>query len=650
MATTHDSCKPASDTTVVTADDHTNLGLTADEMREAGYRTVDMLVRQLADAEAPPLRRATPADMRARLGGPAPEGPTPFAEVLEGIERDVLPFRARGDHPGFFAFISYCGTWPGALGDFVSSAANLYASSWMEAAGPSQVELEVLGWFKEWIGFPASASGILVSGGSAANMTALACARESLVGPMSDALVIYVADQAHSSIARAARVLGFRPDQVRVLPVRDGFRLDPATLQRAIAADLTADLHPLFVSVSGGSTNTGAIDPLTEISRVCRDAGVWMHVDAAYGAFAALTEEGRHALAGLELADSVTLDPHKWLYQSYECGCVLVREGPLLRRAFEIAPDYLLDAVPGEHEVNFADLGMQLSRTSHALKVWMSIRTFGLAAFREAIARSISHARLAQRLIEESETLEVASPAQLGVICFRRRFDEAASERESDLMHEALLAALERSGIAFISSTRLRGQFAMRMCIMNFTTRNADVEATIAFLANEPVARRPVMVPSQPLYEPHLALDQSWLGRPLIDPSGLTQIPLFAGLDDQEAARILAPASECRFGEGEMIAGEFEGSRELYVLLEGEAAVSRDRVPLANVVAGEPIGEIAALDWGAGYGYARTATVTAATPVRALVWSAADIAALIGEIPVLGDRLREVAQQRLHRA
>jgi hypothetical protein len=184
------------------------LQMSAAEMRDAGYRTVDMLVRELTDTAAPPLQRGTAPQMRELLGGAPPEDPTPFADVLAVLERDVLPYRARGDHPGFFAFISYCGTWPGALGDFIASAANIYASTWLESAGPSQVELEVLDWFKDWIGYPQTAEGILLSGGSAANMTALACARESLVGPMSDDLVAYVADQAHSSVARAARILG----------------------------------------------------------------------------------------------------------------------------------------------------------------------------------------------------------------------------------------------------------------------------------------------------------------------------------------------------------------------------------------------------------------------------------------------------------
>jgi glutamate/tyrosine decarboxylase-like PLP-dependent enzyme len=625
----------------------TDLQMSASEMRDAGYRTVDMLVGHLTDTGAPPLQRGSAAHMRELLGGDAPEDPTPFTDVLAQLERDVLAYRARGDHPGFFAFISYCGTWPGALGDFVASAANVYASTWLESAGPSQVELEVLGWFKEWIGYPPTAEGILVSGGSAANMTALACARESRVGPMSDDLVAYVPDQAHSSVARAARILGFRPSQVRVLPVGEGLRLDPATLRGAIESDRASGRRPLFVSVSGGSTSTGAIDPLPEIANVCREVGAWLHVDAAYGGFAALTERGRRALTGIELADSVTIDPHKWLYQPYECGCLLVRDGSLLRRAFEIAPDYLLDAVPDAGEVNFSDLGMQLSRASHALKVWLSIRTFGIAAFRTAIDRSIDQALLAERLIDESETLEVVSPAQLGVVCFRRHFPDAADEYESDAMHEKLIAALERSGIAFISSTRLRGRFAMRMCVMNFTTRDADIAATIAFLAGEPISRDSTQRP--PALGANLPLDRAWIARPIVTPQGLTALPLFSGLGEDQARRVLAVASERTFGQGEQMIGQWEGSRELYVMLEGEAAIDFDgRTSTAR--AGDTIGEIAALEWGAGYGYARTATVTAATELRALVFAAGDVGELVRRIPCLGERLTAIARSRLHRS
>ena len=207
------------------------LALDPETMRELGYRTIDLLVERL-QREEPPIRRASPAEMRERLHGPAPDEAEPFDEILAGLERDVLPFASRDGHPRFFGFIPFAGTWPGALGDLIASACNLYAGSWMEAAGVSQVELEVLGWFKEWIGFPPEAAGSLVSGGSAGNLTALACAREALAGPMRDDLVLYVSDQAHSSIARAARLLGFRPEQVRVLPSDDALPPRAANARR----------------------------------------------------------------------------------------------------------------------------------------------------------------------------------------------------------------------------------------------------------------------------------------------------------------------------------------------------------------------------------------------------------------------------------
>ena len=402
--------------------DESPLGLDPETMRRLGYQTVDLLVdRWVGLREQPVLRRGTPTELARRLNGSPPAGPQSFEGILEQLGSDVLPFVSHNDHPAFFAYIPGCGTWPGVLGDLVASACNIEASSWVQAAGPSQVELVVLGWFKQWIGYPEQAAGVLVSGGSAANLTALACAREALLGAMSDQVVAYLSDQAHSSMARAARVLGFRPNQVRVLPVDDGYRMRPEALAAAMAADLRAGRRPLFVAANAGATSTGAVDPLPELAALCRERGVWFHVDAAYGGFAALTERGRRWLAGMELADSVTLDPHKWLYQPFECGCLLVRAGQRLGEAFRIQPDYLKDTEAAELEVNFSDLSMQLSRTSRALKLWMSLRYFGLDAFRAAIDRSIDLALFAQAHIEASAQLELLTPAKLGVVCYRRR-------------------------------------------------------------------------------------------------------------------------------------------------------------------------------------------------------------------------------------
>jgi len=215
--------------------DEDPLGLDPETMQQLGYQTVDLLVdRWVRLREQPVLRRGTPTELARRLTGSPPEGPQGFDSILEQLGSDVLPFVSHNDHPAFFAYIPGCGTWPGVLGDLVASACNLEASSWVQAAGPSQLELVVLGWFKQWIGYPEQAAGVLVSGGSAANLTALACAREALLGAMSDRVVAYLSDQAHSSMARAARVLGFRPNQVRVLPVDDGYRMRPEALAAVV--------------------------------------------------------------------------------------------------------------------------------------------------------------------------------------------------------------------------------------------------------------------------------------------------------------------------------------------------------------------------------------------------------------------------------
>ena len=274
------------------------LAMDIEAMRRAGYATVDALVARLADPEADPvLRRAEAAEMRSRLGGPPPEQPGEYSAVLARVLADVLPYAARTDHPGYLAFIPSFATSQAALAELTAAAANPYCGAWMEAAGAAQVELEVIDWFRSWLGLPAGTAGVLVSGGSAANLTALLVAREAAGGPSAES-VVYVSDQAHSSLARTARAMGLRPQQVRVLPTDDRWRLSPGTVAAAVRADRSAGRVPFALCASGGSTNTGAVDPLADLADVCTAEGLWLHVDAAYGGFAALTAKGRAALAG----------------------------------------------------------------------------------------------------------------------------------------------------------------------------------------------------------------------------------------------------------------------------------------------------------------------------------------------------------------
>jgi aromatic-L-amino-acid decarboxylase len=634
------------------------LGLDPERMRELGYRVVDMLVERQAGLDSSPIiQRATREEMEARLPQAAPAGPMNVERLLEQLSDDVLAFSSRVDHPGYLAFIPGTGTWPGALGDFIAAATNVYAGSWLEGAGPSQLELIVLGWFKAWIGYPQSASGILTGGGSAANMTALACAREALLGSMSDQVVAYVSDQSHSSVARGARMLGFRPDQVRVLPTDQGFRMRTDALRRAMDADVAAGRRPLFVSGSAGSTNTGAIDSLPELAEICRDREVWLHVDAAYGGFAALTERGREWLAGIELADSVTLDPHKWLYQPFECGCLLVRQGESLREAFEITPDYLKDAQIARREVNFADLGPQLTRTSRAIKVWLSVEYFGVDAFIAAIDRCLDLAALAQGMIEDSPHLELMSPQGLGIVCFRRSVPGVQEEDVLARVNADLMARLNASGRAFISSTRLRGRYALRLCILNHATSREDVEGVIEWLATAPVAGEILREPAAsapPL--PALAvetgerdpdLSTGWLGRSGVETETLRSVPLFESLTDEELGLVARSGRERAAPAGEPIIRQWDSSRDFFVLLEGTAEVRTESGVRRAVEAGEFFGELAALDWGAGYGYARLASIVATSDCRLLVIPWVRLGALIRDLPAVDERIRRAVRERL---
>jgi aromatic-L-amino-acid decarboxylase len=459
------------------------LELDSEEMRRLGYRTVDLLVERIAElGEGPVWRGARRTDMEGRLREPPPEEPADPEELFEQLASDVLAYAGHHDHPRFFGFVPSCPTWPGILGDFVAAGANVFAGTWLQSAGPSTAELVVIDWFRQWLDWPPQTSGILVSGGSQANLTALGCAREAVPGAKSERATVYLSTEGHSSVPRAVRVLGFRDEQVHLVPVDELHRIRPEGLDAAIRADVAAGRQPFAAVANAGSTNTGAVDPLHELADVCREHRIWLHVDGAYGAFAMLTERGRAALHGIERADSATLDPHKWLYQPFETGCVLVRKGTRLGEAFHIMPDYLQDTLVGGREVNFADRGIQLTRSARALKLWLSLKYFGVAAFRAAIDRSLDVAAHAQSVVEETPELELLSPAMLGVVCFRRRYPELG-EREWERANANLIERLRESGEGLVSSTRIRDRYALRMCVLNHRSGEADVERVLRWLA-----------------------------------------------------------------------------------------------------------------------------------------------------------------------
>ncbi len=473
-------------------DEGRGLELKPDAMRAMGYAVVDRLVDRIAGLrESRAWSGGTREEMRARLEGLAEApaeglhdgdagGPESFDALLDALTDRVLPYRGSVDHPRFFAFVPSCPTWPGILGDFMAAGLSVFQGTWLESAGPSALELEVLGWFKEWIGYPPESAGLLLSGGSAANLTALVTARAARLGEEWEDGVVYASAETHSSVFRAARILGFRSDRIRTVDSDDGHRMRPGALAAAVAEDRARGLRPAIVVANGGATSTGAVDPLPELADVCWEHDLWLHVDAAYGGFAVLTDRGRRLLEGIGRADSVTLDPHKWLYQPFEAGCLLVRDGRRLVDAFHILPDYLQDtelapaAVPDDAEVNFADRGPQLTRSWRALKVWLSVRYWGVDRIRAVIDHTVDLAQRAEARIRGSDTLELLTPAALGVVCFKGPNGEADDTRR--------VQQLSDSGVGMISSTRVRGEYALRLCILSHRSRWEDVEAVIEML------------------------------------------------------------------------------------------------------------------------------------------------------------------------
>lgn len=447
------------------------------------HATMQRMARQVADTVAhhlatlrdqPVIAHDVPDELRARVSGMPAESPEAFDALLATLRDEVLPYAAREPHPGFMGYVPGCPSFPAILGDWLATGYNIFAGVWPVAEGPNALELAVLEWFRAWIGMPDGSGGLLTNGGSGATLTAIVAARHAVVGDDASRLprlTLYTSDQAHSAVLRAAWIAGVPRDQVRVLPTDDAFRLDLDALGTAIAADRAAGLLPLAVVVSAGTTNTGAVDALDAVADLCAREQVWLHADAAYGGFAALTDRGRSLLAGLGRCDSVALDPHKWLFVPFECGCLLARDPRRLRDAFHIMPDYLRDVASGGARVNFADYGEQLTRQSRALKIWLGVRYFGLAAIRAEIDRAMDLAAHAESLVRRIPSLEIVSPAQLGVLCFRARGDDALNERVN--------VRVNADGRYLISSTRLRGALTLRLCVLGYRTTQADVEGLI---------------------------------------------------------------------------------------------------------------------------------------------------------------------------
>jgi glutamate/tyrosine decarboxylase-like PLP-dependent enzyme len=455
---------------------NTKLQLPREQMQKIGYKIVDMIVDHFVTLHNKPVtNKSTRSDLESRLREPLPEKGTEFDSILEKIQEHVVKNIMHVDHPRFFAFVPSPNNYISVIADTLISGFNIFSGTWMEGSGPAQIELVTIDWLRQLCGMPEKAGGLFVSGGSIANLTALAVARYIKLKNIIDHAMIYCSDQTHSSIDRAVKILGFNTSQLCKLPTGDNFRLDLVKLKQTIIDDRVNNKIPFCVIANAGTTNTGAIDPLDELAEICHKENMWFHADGAYGAATILTKGGKELLKGIEYVDSLTLDPHKWLFQPYEIGCILVKQQHWLRDTFHILPEYLKDVKRAKDEINFYDYGLQLTRSFRALKLWMSFKVFGLKNFRQAINKGIEHAEQLEQLIESMENWEIVTPAQIGVLTCRFAPKEFTF-REINNINRLIVDKMTSNQFAMIHTTELKGKTVIRLCPINPRLSKADIE------------------------------------------------------------------------------------------------------------------------------------------------------------------------------
>jgi aromatic-L-amino-acid decarboxylase len=455
-----------------------------DELRALGHRMLDDTFEFLRTVRERPVWRPVPPEVRAELDEPIPyEGSDP-AEVYEMFRRDIQPYPTGNIHPRYWGWVKGTGTPLGVLSEMLAAGMNAHLAGFDQSA--SLVEAKVITWLAELLGYPKGASGLLVSGGSMANFVGLAVARQARAGfdvrteglqgdhPL---LTVYCSTETHSSIQRAVELLGLGSRALRRIPVDPAYRIDIDALRTTIAHDRAAGMRPIAVVGNAGTVNTGATDNLEALATLARAEGIWLHVDGAFGALAALSPSLRPVVVGLDRADSIAFDLHKWGYLPFEVGCTLVRDARAHHAAFAVTATYLssLERGPAAAGMPWADLGIQLTRGFRALKVWMAFKSHGVRRIAELIEQNVAQAQYLADLVERDPHLELVAPVPLNVVCFRFAAPDLDDDRLNTLNQEILIRIQER-GVALPSHTVLNGRFAIRCAIVNHRTRREDLE------------------------------------------------------------------------------------------------------------------------------------------------------------------------------
>jgi aromatic-L-amino-acid decarboxylase len=450
-----------------------------DEMRAMVDASMDRIVAYVEALPSAPAHRLDGAEDLARaLREPLPEQGAALPELLDLIFDRAAATGFNTPGPGYLAYIPGGGVFHAALARLIADVVNRYVGIWLAAPGLVQLETNVLRWFADIVGYPEAALGILTSGGSLANFSAIVTARHERLPPDFLRGTLYVSDQTHHSVRKAALLAGFPEERVRVVGSDGAFRMRLDVLAERVREDRQAGLQPFLVVASGGTTNTGAVDDLAAFADFAHDEGLWLHVDAAYGGFFALTERGRVALRGIDRADSITLDPHKGLFLPYGTGSLLVRDGAALSRAHAVGAAYLPSMQEAPEFVDFCQLSPELSRPFRGLGVWLPFRLLGVQAFREALDEKLDLARRATEALHAMEGIEVVADPQLSVVAFR----VAAEGMDHDARNAAsrrLLDAVNRRGRVFLTATTVDGSFLVRICVLSFRTHADRIDACL---------------------------------------------------------------------------------------------------------------------------------------------------------------------------
>ena len=435
-----------------------------EEIRSMGREALERIAVYYGSlAERPVVVPSTSEALRGMLSEPLPGAGTDFGTLLQALEDVVFRYSRHNAHPRFFGYISSPGTAVAAVGAMIEAALNANVSCWRSAPPATEMEHVAVGWLKEMLGYPKESAGLLTSGGSMANFAGLAAARAVKGGGR-----VYVSDEGHFSIRKAAAMLGVSVSEVRCAD----------ELPRAVSEDRAAGHAPFCLVANAGTTATGAVDPIAQMADFARREGLWLHVDAAYGGFAALAPSARHWFAGIGEADSVALDPHKWLYLPVGCGCVLYRDAAAARAAFGHEADYTRP-IGLEHDEAFAfwDYGPELSRPFRALGLWLLIKYAGTDRLAAAIEQNIACAKYLEKLVEASADFEMLAPVTLSVFCFR--YCPPGFAGDLDALNERLLVALQRDGSSYLSNAQVAGKFALRGCVLNYRTTERDMEQVL---------------------------------------------------------------------------------------------------------------------------------------------------------------------------